>query len=221
GELRLQGHGGYPVIRPIGGARRRRSSRHMLRGEWRAEVDQRRLEDHQGRSGRRQKGVLRHLRQSLRITDRRQGRRNGHVPPAPTFKTRRARRHGLPLERRVWVYGRLYASERHRAPLERRTLTSQRPSLDDCRPAPWLIAIRAEFLSNNHFDLAIMFMAIGDSAHAFLRFRANKQTIERIVTRARLYEIDENMFKRQADSKSPPIYWKPFEGKPTLFCGSQ
>src|SRR5215470_17445911 len=161
----------------------------MLRGEWRAEVDQRRLEDHQGRSGRGAQGVLRHLRQSLRITDRRQGRRNGHVPPAPTFKTRRARRHGLPLERR--------------------TLTSQRPSLDDCRPAPWLIAIRAEFLSNNHFDLAVMFMGIGDSGYASLRFRATKQTIERIVTRARLYEIDENMFKRQADSKSPPIYWKP------------
>jgi len=93
--------------------------------------------------------------------------------------------------------------------------------MDDCRPAQWLIAIRAEFLSNNHFDPAVMFMGIGDSGYALLRFRANKQTIERIVTSARVYEIDEDMFKKQADSKSPPIYWKPFEGKSALFYESQ
>ncbi len=60
----------------------------------------------------------------------------------------------------------------------------------------------------------------GDSGDAFLRFRANKQTIEGIVARTRLYGINEIMFKRQTDSISPPSYWKPFEGKPKLFYES-
>lgn len=58
----------------------------------------------------------------------------------------------------------------------------------------------------------------GDSGDAFLRFRADKQTIERIVTGARLYKITEDTFKSRASSQS---HWKPFEGKPTLFYESQ
>ncbi|MGH9754710.1 MAG: hypothetical protein ACREA2_18180 [Blastocatellia bacterium] len=62
----------------------------------------------------------------------------------------------------------------------------------------------------------------GDSGDAFLRFHASKQTIERIVTGARLYQINENMFRRQAPSDlASPSYWRPFEGKPALFYESQ
>ncbi|MBO0861113.1 MAG: hypothetical protein J2P21_22040 [Chloracidobacterium sp.] len=62
----------------------------------------------------------------------------------------------------------------------------------------------------------------GDSGETFLRFRASRQTIQSIVAGRRLYEIDENMFMSQAphDSASQS-YWKPFDGKPTLFYESQ
>jgi len=42
------------------------------------------------------------------------------------------------------------------------------------------------------------------------------------VTGKRLYEIDENMFRGQAPPDSASrSYWKPFDGKPTLFYESQ
>jgi hypothetical protein len=58
----------------------------------------------------------------------------------------------------------------------------------------------------------------GDSGSAYLRFRANKQTIVRIIG-SRFVEIDENRFRGQAASalKSAPNYWRPFDGKPTHF----
>lgn len=58
----------------------------------------------------------------------------------------------------------------------------------------------------------------GDSDSAYLRFRANKQTIERIIG-SRFFETDENGFRNRAASalNSAPSYWRPFEGKPTRF----
>src|SRR5262245_4247327 len=62
GELRLQGHGGCPHLRPVGRPRRRTSGPKLLLSERRAEGGQRRLEDFEGRSGRGAQGVLRHVR---------------------------------------------------------------------------------------------------------------------------------------------------------------
>ena len=58
----------------------------------------------------------------------------------------------------------------------------------------------------------------GDSGSAYLRFRANQQTVERIIG-PRFVEIDENRFRSQTASalKSAPSYWRPFDGKPTHF----
>ncbi len=58
----------------------------------------------------------------------------------------------------------------------------------------------------------------GDSGSAYLHFRANKQTVERIIG-SRFLEIDENRFRSQAASalKSAPSYWRPFDGKPAHF----
>jgi hypothetical protein len=58
----------------------------------------------------------------------------------------------------------------------------------------------------------------GDSGSTYLRFHANKRTLERIIG-SRFVEIDENRFRRQteAELEYAPDYWHPFEGKPTHF----
>ncbi|MBA2734049.1 MAG: hypothetical protein H0U54_14360 [Acidobacteria bacterium] len=58
----------------------------------------------------------------------------------------------------------------------------------------------------------------GDSGSTYLRFRANKQTFERI-TGLRFVEIDEKRFRSQSTAalKSAPSYWRPFEGEALHF----
>jgi len=67
-------------------------------------------------------------------------------------------------------------------------------------------------------ELKVEKSTFGDSGSVYLRFRANKQTVERILG-SRFVEIDENRFRSQTVSalKSAPSYWQPFDGKPTHF----
>lgn len=58
----------------------------------------------------------------------------------------------------------------------------------------------------------------GDSGSAYLRFRADKRTVEQIIG-SRFVEIDERRFRSQSASalESAPSYWQPFEGKATRY----
>jgi len=58
----------------------------------------------------------------------------------------------------------------------------------------------------------------GDSGSAYLRFRADKRTVKKLVG-SRFIEIDEKRFRSQSASalKSAPSYWRPFEGKATHY----
>src|SRR6266498_1115540 len=122
GTLGLQGRAGDWRLRPVDCARRRGANPQFHDGEWQSQGDQSQRQNRQGRIGRRAEGVLRRLRCRLRRADRCEGQRYDPDGAAPTLEIRPAVRLGLPLERRVWLSGRLSAAEGHCPAVERRTL---------------------------------------------------------------------------------------------------